>query len=1058
MIFMHHIQTSKLFLITALTSLLMGCASASMRIQVDVYKGPLSNDIEVQKGQLATLLQSVPHIVNDMDGQLIDSMCRIGCVTETEQQLSQGGRLYPTYKVCSQRGIPQRRVRVVSHDDQYNERPYTPFTNLSGPPKSDAEDIVAYLGVQTKEGDPQDRIISNYRNNYISQGSRFPDIMGKNYRVCPIYERMRLQMEAIKCQYDENTKLQVCVQGINKTPRTVIRGPLLRNAFGFLDDTDMPKTLGEMRATIIDTLERQKEEICKPRRQTEPLQKGTLAGQPHQNLAECQMIINKIAKLKQIGELEEGIFPADAKRRDRIAMEAVLSSLEEILAALEPSIKKSGGAIGKAITPTDLPEKVAALAISTASASSQINELNSVSGDLTVLEAALSVLADTTAEPKKDASHLSVTQQAAASLQRNLEALSSPDTGLHKAADRLRTIRTRLAAKDDAALKGHLIGLGLIHPKLDAAAPKATQGSTTLKKAKIANDSLTARLNELENQRTQYQALKTEFDRLKTFTENDAGFLTVIEVGTPGSSEPNRSVALKIETRTKALQKIVDDAKQSSWGAASGLDAIDTKLQSILGAVNDFRAQTSVTAPDDGAGKTKPLSDVLTTFTSESLPTASLSLAAASDTASLRKRVLDTLADPVNTKRDKLAPSLAYFKAANGLTDVATGLSTAASTLQAAGIKPEDAARRKLLISVRADLKKQAEEIGQLRADLKNNLDLIDAAQTENEMKAYRQVAMIAGNFRVLATAIAIQQTSVNPEEQRLRIDMLKTANMAAELANQLTSRANALSQQARGIDRRRLPTAQYLRDTQPTDFIRTFDWLEASAGDREGLNVEERTLITERLFDDDNWARVNEAYASGAGDVTMAFIRDEIGNWNLKSFSSDPAELVQAYRQLGFEALDKAKELIADTSTAGATAAVRQAKALIDVADVAAGGTAGDKSVATGALIQRLNLDQYRSDLVKELEKQKENIDFDDNSDAQKALLDRCNEKAKADNADAEAITSHDNEKCKPIRDDMEKTARMRAEEIAKNYVSLIDALGRVVLESEKPEEEEKQ
>ena len=58
--------------------------AASMRIDVDVYKGPLSNTETVQKGQLDALLKSSIPALNDIDGQLVASMCRLGCVQRDE--------------------------------------------------------------------------------------------------------------------------------------------------------------------------------------------------------------------------------------------------------------------------------------------------------------------------------------------------------------------------------------------------------------------------------------------------------------------------------------------------------------------------------------------------------------------------------------------------------------------------------------------------------------------------------------------------------------------------------------------------------------------------------------------------------------------------------------------------------------------------------------------------------------------------------------------------------------------------------------------------------------
>ena len=83
--FMH--RPVLLALATAAAVATAGCTNStylttasSMRIEVDVYKGPLSNSADVQKGQLSALLRATRSSVNHVDGLLIDSMCRIGCI------------------------------------------------------------------------------------------------------------------------------------------------------------------------------------------------------------------------------------------------------------------------------------------------------------------------------------------------------------------------------------------------------------------------------------------------------------------------------------------------------------------------------------------------------------------------------------------------------------------------------------------------------------------------------------------------------------------------------------------------------------------------------------------------------------------------------------------------------------------------------------------------------------------------------------------------------------------------------------------------------------------
>jgi prefoldin subunit 5 len=47
------------------------------------------------------------------------------------------------------------------------------------------------------------------------------------------------------------------------------------------------------------------------------------------------------------------------------------------------------------------------------------------------------------------------------------------------------------------------------------------------------------------------------------------------------------------------------------------------------------------------------------------------------------------------------------------------------------------------------------------------------------------------------------------------------------------------------------------------------------------------------------SWEQINEAYASGKGEFSVALIKDDIGNWNIKNFQSDPKALLEAQTNL---------------------------------------------------------------------------------------------------------------------------------------------------------------
>ena len=50
---------------------------------------------------------------------------------------------------------------------------------------------------------------------------------------------------------------------------------------------------------------------------------------------------------------------------------------------------------------------------------------------------------------------------------------------------------------------------------------------------------------------------------------------------------------------------------------------------------------------------------------------------------------------------------------------------------------------------------------------------------------------------------------------------------------------------------------------------------------------------MVEQLIGDTYWAPVNHVFASGQGKVRMAYVKDEIGNWNLKNFDNSRSKSI---------------------------------------------------------------------------------------------------------------------------------------------------------------------
>jgi hypothetical protein len=170
---------------------------------------------------------------------------------------------------------------------------------------------------------------------------------------------------------------------------------------------------------------------------------------------------------------------------------------------------------------------------------------------------------------------------------------------------------------------------------------------------------------------------------------------------------------------------------------------------------------------------------------------------------------------------------------------------------------------------------------------------------------------------------------------------------LVSDYANLIASRVDTvLKQTGTNLRAADLSTADHLRDAAPTAYLALYDWLETDERNRvpggrtygplvfrrgaDGLDARERVRMAEQLFDDRYWTNINRVYASGQGEVRMAFIRDEIGNWNLKSFQNDPEKLLDAYRKVSIAGLN----LIAKVA-----AAPQPGRALVDVAGRFAAG-----------------------------------------------------------------------------------------------------------------------
>lgn len=199
-----------------------------------------------------------------------------------------------------------------------------------------------------------------------------------------------------------------------------------------------------------------------------------------------------------------------------------------------------------------------------------------------------------------------------------------------------------------------------------------------------------------------------------------------------------------------------------------------------------------------------------------------------------------------------------------------------------------------------------------------------------------------------------------------------------SEYANLIDSRADAIIQQLKhGVNRQNLPLSVLLRDSGSTAFQSLLAWQEAGGMLPEDYcgtggnflicrkDATDRVRGIELLFADYNWSNINSVYASGRGDVGMVFVKDDIGNWDLKSFDNDPAELVQAYSDVAKASLKVA--LQAATAPGGAQAA----QAALQAATQVIGGNSGTTGSAATSQIAQLR--KFTTQQLGELKKRTE-------------------------------------------------------------------------------------
>lgn len=164
----------------------------------------------------------------------------------------------------------------------------------------------------------------------------------------------------------------------------------------------------------------------------------------------------------------------------------------------------------------------------------------------------------------------------------------------------------------------------------------------------------------------------------------------------------------------------------------------------------------------------------------------------------------------------------------------------------------------------------------------------------------------------------ATTQVAILPNSKRTRIAIARAAVTVAELGNEILARTDAIVRQQRGEAKAGLlPISMFLRESEGTDYLNLFEWLNATPRKSRQWPVQSRTRMIERLINDNNWSKINTAFAQGNGKTSMVFVKDDIGNWNLKNYDNDPSEMLQAYKEVGTNLLTSAAKLASGMTTA---------------------------------------------------------------------------------------------------------------------------------------------
>ena len=188
-------------------------------------------------------------------------------------------------------------------------------------------------------------------------------------------------------------------------------------------------------------------------------------------------------------------------------------------------------------------------------------------------------------------------------------------------------------------------------------------------------------------------------------------------------------------------------------------------------------------------------------------------------------------------------------------------------------------------------------------------------SEDSNCLDKLKEIAQFGSRLEHRALYWASENVAIMPSSKRLRIELAHFAQFAKEYGSKMVSRSDALVKQVAGkngshTDRKQLSNSVYLRDSSPTAYLNLYQWNEAAVT-REFATAEERTRMVDQLVADTYWSKINTVFAAGQGDVSMALIKDDIGNWQLKSFDNSPGKLLETYESMALAAVQSVEKSI---------------------------------------------------------------------------------------------------------------------------------------------------